>query len=93
MKYRSYTSEFKEQAVQLAESIGSTAEAAKQLGISPSHISWWRKKTVEQSMPEEPGMQAILDELKTLRRENDNLKKVNHILKGAAAFFSQDYLK
>ena len=33
------------------------------------------------------------EELARLRRENNELRKVNHILKAAAAFFSQDHLK
>jgi transposase-like protein len=33
------------------------------------------------------------EELLRLRKEVSELKKVNHILKSAAAFFSQDHLK
>ena len=33
------------------------------------------------------------EELKRLRKEVEELKKVNYILKRAAAFFSQDHLK
>ena len=33
------------------------------------------------------------EEIKRLRTEVTELKKVNHILKAAAAFFSQDHLK
>jgi hypothetical protein len=34
-----------------------------------------------------------VEEFKRLKAENDKLKKVNQILKAAAAFFSQDHLK
>lgn len=88
---RRYTEEFKRQAVELAEQTGSISGAARQLGIYDSLIHAWRKKfsgKQANSANETPS-----EEVLRLRRENAELKKANHILKAAAAFFSQDHLK
>ena len=42
--------------------------------------------------PQAPAV-SLNDEVRRLQREVAELKKVNHILKAAAAFFSQDHLK
>jgi transposase len=93
---RSYTKEFKQQAVKLAEDQG-PVEASKQLGIPVVNIYEWRKKHSDQVIvaarktdlkPEE-----LVKENQRLNQEVAQLKKVNHILKAAAAFFSQDHLK
>ena len=90
-----YTEEFKIDALKLAKSHGNYTEAAKRLGVSDSLLHSWKKtynitidsdKSVEKSFAE-------AEELKRLRKENEELKKINYILKRAAAFFSQDHLK
>jgi transposase len=91
-KPRVYTEEYKTQALQLAEDLGSMAAAAKQLGITDVNLHNWKNKRLAAQggsikKPEEG------DELKRLRRENAEQKKVIEILKSAAAFFSQDHLK
>ncbi len=93
---RSFTNEFKVQALELAEQIGSSTEAAKRLGIQPERIRVWKrelgrnqgteKRTVAQSMADQ-------EEIKRLRKQVSDLEKTNYILKKAAAFFSQDHLK
>lgn len=90
-----YTEEFKRQAVELAESLQSGVAAARQLGISDSLIYAWRHKFKESASKVSSSIlqTSESEEIKQLRRENAELKKVNHILKSAAAFFSQDHLK
>jgi len=93
-----YTKEFKLQALELAEQLGSLAAAAKQLGIPDSSIYNWKiKYKPNLNLSEQVKVVAPLspesEELKRLRKENEELKKVNSILKRAAAFFSQDHLK
>ena len=92
---RVYTKEFKREAVDLALSLGNTAKAAKQLGIPPSRLYQWRSSAVKSSPKpiEAFGGESEQEELQRLRREVSHLKKVNHVLKAAAAFFSQDHLK
>lgn len=86
---------FKRQAVELAESLSNVSEAARQLGLADSLIYAWRNKYGKANGQQGNGRLTIheREELNRLRRENAKLKKVNHILKSAAAFFSQDHLK
>jgi transposase-like protein len=93
MKNRKYTIEFKKQAVDLAESLGSTIEAGRQLGVADVNIHKWKKLYGKGPTAKQTEALEIQDEMKALKRENVELKKVNHILKAAAAFFSQDHLK
>ena len=88
-----YTEEFKIQAVDLAESLGSIRGAAKQLGINEMSIrGWLKQKRMNHEISEvSPG--SSLQELSRLRKENAELKKVNQILKAAAAVFCQDQFK
>jgi len=96
MTRRRHTPEFKQQALELAQQVGSIAEASRRLGVSDSLLYSWKdqfkvsldpkKKTVKSAMEE-------AEEIKRLRKENEELKKTNYILKKAAAFFSQDHLK
>lgn len=94
---RQYTHEFRLQAIKLAQELGSTIEAGKQLGVAGANIYVWRKKYIGQSVTAakttELKPDEILIENRRLQQEVAHLKKVNHILKSAAAFFSQDHLK
>lgn len=91
---RKYTEEFKKQAVDLAKELDSISRAATQLGISTVNIYDWRKK-LDQVTPSSIELTNLAEreELGRLRKEVSELKKINHILKSAAAFFSQDHLK
>lgn len=88
---RKYTVEFKQQAVDLASRVGGS-RAAEQLGIHPANIQRWKTKGVGNSKSKSEGKNLEIEN-RRLQRENDELKKVNMILKRAAAFFSQDHLK
>ena len=90
-KSRVYTEEFRRQAVALSEELGSVMKAAHQLGVSEANIYSWRK--VGQSLSFASTKVSAEEELRRLRKENSDLKKINHVLKAAAAFFSQDHLK
>ncbi len=91
---KSYSPEFKSQAIQLAKEIGAQ-EAADKLGIS-SHqtISAWvrydKKLEIDTEFRE---IEQLKAENKRLKKELDSEKKAVVILKDAAAFFCQDHLK
>jgi transposase len=92
---RTYTKEFKQQAVELAASLGNVSEAGRQLGILSANIQAWK---IKMKAPSKGESKVIIsadesEELNRLRRETAEQKKVIHILKAAAAFFSQDHLK
>jgi transposase len=95
---KTYPIEFKIQAVKLAVELGSVAEAGRQLGVDAANIHYWKENPPEKSKiypvkkPEIKNAE-LADENQKLRQEVAQLKKVNHILKSAAAFFSQDHLK
>lgn len=90
---RKYTSEFKQQAAALALKIGAT-RAADQLGVNVVNVQRWAKESKKSEKQESKKTKAgLADEVQRLQRENEELRKVNHILKRAAAFFSQDHLK
>ncbi len=96
MTKRRYTPEFKQQALELAQQVGSVAEAARRLGIADSLLYNWKSQFKVSLDPKVKSVKSSMDEaeeLRRLRKENEELKKTNYILKKAAAFFSQDHLK
>ena len=89
---RKYTSEFKQQAAELAIRIGTT-RAAKQLGVSVANVHGWKSKAHNKEPQSKKDKVNLEEENRRLQKEVDELRKVNYILKKAAAFFSQDHLK
>lgn len=96
-KNRTYTKEFQIEALNLAKELGSYSEAARRLGIGDAILHTWKKKynfsTDIKFKKTAADAVSEAEELKRLRKENEELKKTNYILKKAAAFFSQDHLK
>lgn len=92
-KRKSYSSEFKANALGLVLTIG-RARAAKHLGISEGALkNWEAKKGEEKKLTAEEQAEADRKELIALRKENAEQKQIIHILKRAAAVFSADQLK
>ena len=83
---RKYTSEFKQQAAELAIRIG-IGRAAEQLGVCVGNVHRWKAKADEKKPQPSKTDVTILEENRRLQKENEELKKVNYILKKAAAFF------
>ena len=89
---RRYNPEFKQQAAELANRIG-TSQAARHLGIPVQNVHTWKKNANKNETKPANVKSDLESEIRQLRKENDELNKVNQILKRAAAFFSQDHLK
>ena len=92
MGQRRYTSEFKQQAAELANRIGFN-KAAQQLGVQVQNIKRWKKLADNQEPQTKKEKLNLEEENRRLTKENKELRDVNYILKKAAAFFSQDHLK
>ena len=93
---RTFTQEFKIQAMDLADQLGSINSAAEKLGITPDNIRLWKRSIgLTPKKTQSPAAQAMQEseEIKRLRKQVSDLEKTNYILKKAAAFFSQDHLK
>ena len=91
---RTYTPEFKAEAVKLVTEQGySVAEAARSLGVSENLIRNWKQALHDQGDQAFPGQgnrSAQEQELARLRAENKRLLAERDILKKAAAFFARE---
>ena len=100
MKQRSYTAEYRANAVALAKEIGSSA-AARQLKIPTDTLYTWISRAKKGDLPlvvTPPDAKASLNlaervkeleqENKMLRGENAQILRENQILEEAAAFFA-----
>jgi transposase-like protein len=89
-KHRSFTPEFKAQAVELAIGEGNVTKVAKDLGIGPSTLAKWVRLYKDQIA--ESGLNlspADATKVKELEKEIFTLRKENEFLKKAAAFFAK----
>ena len=91
---RTYTPEFKAEAVRLVTGQGySVAEAARSLGLRENLIRNWKRALEAQGEHAFPGhgkLSAVEEELRRLRAENKRLLAERDILKKAAAFFARE---
>ena len=93
---RSFTDEFKAEAVALLESSGRPLQhVALELGIQPSMLRTWRKRLGQAGEP--PHCQAAAPlpvedqavEIARLKRENDRLRMEKEILKKTLSIVSE----
>ncbi len=89
---RTYTLEFKREAVLLVTKQGlSVSEAARRLGIHPNLLRNWKQRFADQGSPAGPRQPTAVEaELTRLRAENERLRMEREILKKATAFFAKE---
>jgi transposase len=91
---RTYTSEFKVEAVKLITEKGySVAEAARSLDIGETLLRSWKislQANGDQAFPGNGRLPAHEEELRRLRAEVKRLLMEREILKKAAAFFARE---
>lgn len=94
MERRSFSREFKVEAVRLVRDRGvSVAQAARDLDVHENLLRKWVKQLADDPLEAFPGhgkMKAAEAEIARLKREVQKLKAERDILKKAAAYFAKD---
>lgn len=93
--YKTYTKEFKKEAVRMMESSDRpAAEIAMELGIRRNQLYKWKEQMENKGDKAFSGRgrprKEDQSEVTTLRQENERLKEEVEILKKAAAYFAKE---
>jgi transposase len=93
--YKTYTREFKQEAVRLMETTDRpAAEVAMELGIRRNQLYKWKEQLAVKGDDAFSGRgrprAENLSEVVLLKQENKRLKEENEILKKAAAYFARE---
>ena len=92
-----FSPEVRERAVRLVQEHvgeypsqwGAIASIAQKIGCSPETLRKWLRQT-ERDAGQRPGLTTTDEQrLKTLERENRELRRANEILRKASAYFAQ----
>ena len=90
---KTYTAEFKREAVRLAQTSGkSIAQVARELGISDTSIHQWRKDLVthgDEAFPGSGHQTPQEEEIRQLKRELELVRQERDVLKKAIGIFSR----
>lgn len=93
-KRRTFTTEFKREAVSLVVDQGYTqAEAARSLGVGENLIGRWKRQLTEQSpvtIPSQGNLNEDQRRIKQLENEVRRLRMEKEVLKKATVFFAQE---
>ncbi len=92
---KSYTLEFKVEAVALSEKIG-TIKASKDLQLSTSTLHRWKtelnpNKGIKD--PSKPSYESLEKENQRLKKELQYVNEINRVLKKSTAIFSNNLLE
>ena len=93
-KVRSYSDEFKSEAVKkVADNNGNISATAKQLGIAMQTLSNWHNKANQGKLmgteQYDPDLMAAIQEIKQLKRQLKVAEEEREILKKATAYFAK----
>ncbi len=87
---RTFTEDFKREAVRLTETSGRTmSRVADDLGLGLSTLTRWKKRYRDADLLAGPH-EDTARELARLRKENEVLRQDREILKRAATFFAKE---
>jgi transposase len=93
-KRKTYTSQFKREAVRLMESSEKLAfDVTPQLGVRRNQLYKWKEQLDTRCAEAFPGagrQKGQVDELSRLRQESAKAKEEHDILKKAAAYFAKE---
>ena len=93
-KRKTYTSQFKREAVRLMESSDKPAsDVARQLSVRRNQLYKWKEQLSKRGAKPFPGagrQRGQIDELSRLRQELAKVKEERDILKKAAAYFAKE---
>lgn len=91
---RTYSSEFKSEAVELAANSGrAMAEVERELGLPQGLLKQWVRKARRDGEAAFPGhgrLKATDEEMRRLRREHEILRQKRDILRKAITIFTQE---
>jgi len=91
---RTYSREFKLEAIQLAETSGKPiAQIERELGLGKGQIHRWKGQLArdgEEAFPGRGRLKAQGELIRQLRRENEVLRQERDILKKAVTIFAQN---
>jgi len=89
---RSFTEEFKREAVRLVDQSGSSkADIARDLGVSGSLLARWYREEKAGEAPTAKGSDAVsVEEYERMRRELAKVKTERDILKKALGYFAAE---
>ena len=93
MEKKTYDTAFKQEAIRLVEEQGEkTAAVAKKLGVTNKTMYRWVSEYRQDGSAAFPGKGHLKPEdaeMRRLKRENEELREENEILKKAAAIFAK----
>ncbi len=93
-KRRSFSAEFKREAIRLMESSGKLpSDLARELGVPRNRLYKWKEQLVRRGEGAFPGSgrgAGNQDEVTRLRKELERVKEERDILKKAAAYFAKE---
>lgn len=89
---RTFSEEFKAEAVELAEKIGPT-KAGRELGVQESSIRRWTQNCNPSISQPKQTISDLEKEVRKLKKELEYVRKINDVLKKSTAIFSQEEVK